>query len=185
MRCPLVAKGIGRVGVQKGWGGALQRSGVGASALAASLERDARKGEGTWAQMEFTHRSTASSAFVSSSQFISQCFHPATSQQRDQHSPSSQGCCEDKFVNTPEARKQENVYTPDERCHEKSKCFRHQDHPSITTWQGKQGKSSAADHSLPGARGMCGQIITLTVFSVQRYRKNMLTPFLISNEAPR
>lgn len=96
-------------GAEKGWG-ALQRSGTGASALAASLERDARKGEGTWAQMEFTHRSTASSAFVSSSQFISQCFHPATSQRREQHSPSSQGCCEDKFVNTPEARKQENVH---------------------------------------------------------------------------
>ena len=87
----------------------LQRSGAGASAMVTLPEREARKAEGAWAQIEFTHRSTASSAFVSSSKFMSQCFQPPTSKQRAQHSPSSQGCWEDKFTNISEARKQDNV----------------------------------------------------------------------------
>lgn len=51
-------------------------SGASASAVAALLEWGARKVEGTWARIEFTHRITASSAFVSATKLISQCFHP-------------------------------------------------------------------------------------------------------------
>lgn len=89
--------------VQKGCELSPERSSAMTLAVPASLKR-ARRAEGTWAHIEFTHRSTASSSFVSSSQFLLPLLSPPTSKQREQHSPSSQSCWEDKFADIFETK---------------------------------------------------------------------------------
>lgn len=117
--------------------------------MPALLERETRKAEGTWARIEFTHKSTASSAFVSSSKFILPVLSLPTSKHGEQHRGAGK-----TFTSISETTKEEGGRMPSSVCllkdrNHKPWCWL-QTAPRPQTKE----KSSAVDHSLPRSKDL-------------------------------